>query len=82
MLSSKGAEILEMIENSRTDEILDMDTFGFLESKHFIEFDGRRYIVISVDTITQMIYNITINKKEDKNDEQETDFQTCCFYCK
>ncbi len=47
MLSSKGAEILEMIENSRTDEILDMDTFGFLE-----------------------------------NDEQETDFQTCCFYCK
>lgn len=42
MLSSKGAEILEMIENNRTDEILDMDTFGFLESKNFIAFDGRR----------------------------------------
>lgn len=41
MLSSKGAEILSMIENNRTDDILDMETFDFLESKKFIAHDGR-----------------------------------------
>lgn len=42
MLSSKSAEILSMIEDNRANDILDMETFAFLEEKGFIAYTGRR----------------------------------------
>ena len=41
MLSAKSAEILSMIENNQTNDILDMETFAFLESKNYIAYDGK-----------------------------------------
>ena len=41
MISTKSAEILSLIENNQTEDILDMETFRFLESKEYISHDGK-----------------------------------------